>query len=85
MKCAEREREAKYLFYFFPLNRFQLLFFNLEKDILSFSYSYRTVVMLDVSHPLLILNRIRRTQVTISKYDLFLIYININFLTKTRI
>ena len=43
-KEREREREAKYLFYFLPLNRFQLLFFNLERDILSFSYSHRTVI-----------------------------------------
>ena len=40
----EREREANNLFYFLPLNRFQLLFFNLERDILSFSYSHRTVI-----------------------------------------
>ena len=44
MKCAERERkrerEANKLFYFFPLNRFQLLF-NLDSDILlSFSLTW---------------------------------------------
>ena len=42
-RAKEREREANYLFYFLPLNRFQLLF-NLERDILSFSYSHRTVI-----------------------------------------
>ena len=44
MKCAERERkrerEANKLFYFFPLNTFQLLF-NLDSDILlSFSLTW---------------------------------------------
>ena len=35
-RAKEREREANYLFHFFPLNTFQLLF-NLDRDILSFS------------------------------------------------